>query len=223
MQDKSDNVRSRYRNSKVAMQYDKVRFSDREDAINHWAMRLALRRAFSYAPAGGRVLDIPCGTGRFTWDLAKAGYQMCASDVSSEMMEVARRSKPDCASLKASFLAGDIFQLPFPDRAFDVALCIRFMNLVERPTRLRAVREMARVADVLIVSYYHKYSLKYFIRWMRHRLGLPAKRMSPRLSRKELADELAETGLTVAQIISVAPPLSEAWIAVLTKPSKGVR
>ena len=47
--------------------------------------------------------------------------------------------------------------------------------------------------------------------------------MSPRLSRKELADELAETGLNVAQIISVAPPLSEAWIAVLTKPSKGVR
>ena len=133
-------------------------------------------------------------------------------------MEVALKVKPPSDPVRASFFVGDIFQLPFPDRHFDAALCIRFMNLVERSVRVRAVREMARVADVLIISYYHKYTLKYFVRWAKHRVGLRAKRLSPRLSRQALDDELAETGLKVERIISVSPLFSEAWIAVLTHP-----
>ena len=215
-----EHIQTRYRNAKVAARYDGLRCSDREDAINHRAMLAALRKGLVSVPAGGRVLDIPCGTGRFTWHLAEAGYRTFASDISSEMMAVARQAKPDSTALNASFFAGDIFQLPFPDRSFDAVLCIRFMNLVERSTRLRAVREMARVADVLVISYYHKYTLKYFTRWMRHRIGWPGKRLSPRLSRQELAGELAETGLKVARVIPVAPLLSEAWIAVLTRPTK---
>jgi len=215
-----ENIQTRYRNAKVAARYDGLRCSDREDAINHRAMLAALRKALGGVPAGGRVLDIPCGTGRFTWHLAGAGYRTFASDISTEMMDVARQARPEAGSLKAGFFAGDIFQLPFADRTFDAAVCIRFMNLVERSVRLRAVREMARVADVLVISYYHKYTLKYFSRWMRRRIGLSGKRVSPRLSRHELDIELAETGLNVARVISVAPLLSEAWIAVLTKPTK---
>ena len=139
------------------------------------------------------------------------------------MMDVARKMNPPAGSLTASFLVGDIFQLPFPDRHFDAALCIRFMNLIEPPVRVRAVREMARVADVLIVSYDHKYTLKYFGRRMRHRLGLRAKRITPRLSRRVMADELAETGLKVERIVSVSPLFSEAWIAVLSHPDGGDR
>jgi ubiquinone/menaquinone biosynthesis C-methylase UbiE len=216
-------IQTRYRNADVAARYDKIRFSDLEDAINHRSMWAALRKGLRYIPDGGRVLDIPCGTGRFTWHLARSGYRTFASDISSQMMDVARKMNPPAGSLAASFFVGDIFQLPFPDRHFDAALCIRFMNLIERPVRVRAVREMARVADVLIVSYYHKYTLKYFGRWMRHRLGLRAKRITPRLSRRMMADELAETGLKVERIVSVSPLFSEAWIAVLSHPGGGDR
>lgn len=215
-----DHIQNRYRNAKVAARYDEIRCTDREDALNHRAMLLALRKALAGVPAGGRVLDIPCGTGRFTWHLAETGYRTFASDISSEMMAVARQANPDTATLGAAFFAGDIFRLPFADRTFDAVVCIRFMNLVERAVRLRAVREMARVADVLVISYYHKYTVKYCSRWLRHRVGLPGKRVSPRLSRRELAGELAETGLNVARVISVAPLLSEAWMAVLIRPAQ---
>lgn len=213
-----ESLKAGYSSPKVAARYDKVRCSNFEDALNHRSMLAALRKGLRLVPDGGRVLDIPCGTGRFTWYLAQRGYQTVASDISMPMMDVALRVKPPKGSLHASFFAGDIFQLPFRDRQFDAALCIRFMNLVERPLRVRAVREMARVADVLIVSYYHKYTLKYFGRWAKHRLGLRAKRLSPRLSRQMMADELAETGLNVERIVSVSPLFSEAWIAVLTHP-----
>jgi ubiquinone/menaquinone biosynthesis C-methylase UbiE len=213
-----ETIQTRYRSAHVASRYDKLRFSDFEDAINHRSMLAALRKGLRSVPVGGRVLDIPCGTGRFTWHLAQFGYKTFASDISSQMMDVALKVKPARESLNASFFVGDIFQLPFPDRHFDAAMCIRFMNLVDRPVRVRAVREMARVANVLIVSYYHKYTLKYFGRWAKHRLGLRVKQLRPRLSRQQMADELAETGLKVERLISVSPLFSEVWIAVLSHP-----
>jgi ubiquinone/menaquinone biosynthesis C-methylase UbiE len=216
MQPSVENIQERYRDAGVASQYDRIRCSDCEDALNHRAMWAAIRKALRHVPKG-RVLDVPCGTGRFTWHLAEAGFQTVAADVAAEMMAVARANRPRAVKESVPFFVGDIFRLPFPDRSFAAAVCIRFMNLMERPARLAAVKEMARVADVLVVSYYHKYTLKYFSRWLRRQLG-GANRVSSRLSRQALTAELVETGLRTVEVIPVAPLLSEAWITVLARP-----
>src|ERR1051325_4303030 len=41
--------------------------------------------------SGQRVLDVPCGSGRHSLELARRGYQMTGVDVSAEMIEVGRK------------------------------------------------------------------------------------------------------------------------------------
>src|SRR5436309_7752790 len=166
-----ETIQTRYRDRAVAKRYDK-RYNDLEGFLNYRAMQRALRKALAEVPAGGRILDAPCGTGIFTWFLAKLGYQTVASDISLEMIDAARSLQRETVVSVPEFFEGDLFRLPFRRRTFDAVLCMRFMNLVERPVRVRAVREMARVADVLIISYYHKYTFKYLGRTVRHTLGL---------------------------------------------------
>jgi ubiquinone/menaquinone biosynthesis C-methylase UbiE len=72
-----------------------------------------------YAPAGGKVLDMGCGTGVISLALADRGYQVTAVDVSKEMLEQLEQSIGD-RSIELS--QGDIFALPVPDGAFDAII-----------------------------------------------------------------------------------------------------
>src|SRR5204862_6449047 len=107
---KLESVPTRYRDAAVAGRYDR-RYQGWEGSLNVRAMFRALRRALAEVPAGGRVLDAPCGTGVFVGFLATAGYRTFASDISLEMMQVARDAKRK-AHTAAHFFQGDIFRLP---------------------------------------------------------------------------------------------------------------
>ena len=212
--DPSEDIRNRYRNPRVASAYDQERYADLQGRMNNRVAWRALCKALSCAPKGGRLLDIPCGTGRFTPLLAMSGFQVVASDVSREMLAVARRTVGENTATRVCFLESDIFHLPYSNHTFRVAVCIRFFNLVGRCQRLEALRELARVAEVVVVSYYHKYTLKYAGRWLRQQLGLH-RGNNPRLTRRALLDEIGESGLQLCRLIRVVPLLSEEWLVVL--------
>jgi SAM-dependent methyltransferase len=205
----SQPVHTRYRDTDVASKYDQRRYADLQGRMNNRAAWRALRRALRHVQPAGRLLDIPSGTGRFSRQLAEAGFAVFASDISMEMLAM----MPGAGAVRR--FQGDVFHLPFPDRTFAAAVCIRFFNLVDRSMRFDAVRELARVADVVIAGYYHRYTLKYAGRWLRNRLGLHQGN-NPRLSSAGLRDELRQTGLRLLQIVPVAPLLSEEWLVVLS-------
>jgi len=211
-------IQMRYRHTETVANYDRLRYSGVVGQLNCRAMRAALRKALAHVPAGGTILDLPCGTGIFTWFLSHLGFKTFASDVSLEMLESTRSVRREEAPTPHVF-QGDIFRLPLRNRSFDAIMCMRFMNLVDRPARVAAVVEMARVSRVVIVSYYHKYTLKYLSRMARFKLGLRGS-TKPRLSRRALLNEINETGLTLRALIPVAPVFSEAWIAVLVPPEE---
>lgn len=66
---------------------------------------------------GGRVLDLACGSGRFTIPLARAGLEVVAGDLSADMLDGARRAAV-AAGVEVSFHQLDMrdFELPV---AFD--------------------------------------------------------------------------------------------------------
>jgi ubiquinone/menaquinone biosynthesis C-methylase UbiE len=64
--------------------------------------------------AGARVADLGCGSGAFTAQLERAGYDSVGLDISAKLIEVGRRKYPGI-----EFVAGDIEHLPFPDASFD--------------------------------------------------------------------------------------------------------
>lgn len=217
MSDRLEKIQKRYQNTKTAGRYDAHRYHDFQGRMNNRTVWAALKKALKNVPAKGRIIDVPCGTGRFSWHLTRAGFQVVASDISAEMLAVAEKAQPTPDCPKPVFLKGDLFNLPYNDFEFDAVLCVRFMNLVDKEVRIAAVQKLARLAPVLIISYYHKYTLKYFSRWIRHRLGL-WKSPHPRLTRKAFFDEIQETGMKLRQLITVSPLLSEEWIAVLEHP-----
>lgn len=53
------------------------------------------------------LLDLGCGTGRFTVELSKRGFRMTGLDLTDEMLEIARRNTKK-EDVKVEFVKGDI-------------------------------------------------------------------------------------------------------------------
>lgn len=69
-----------------------------------------------------KVLDIGCGTGRHSIELAGRGYSMTGIDLSESQLERARE-KAKALNLEVEFLIHDARRLPF-DREYDLAIMI---------------------------------------------------------------------------------------------------
>ena len=67
-------------------------------------------------PAGGRVLDLCCGTGQLARWLTACGFEVTGLDASEPMLECARRNAP-----KAELVCGDARSFRF-DRPFDAVI-----------------------------------------------------------------------------------------------------
>jgi demethylmenaquinone methyltransferase / 2-methoxy-6-polyprenyl-1,4-benzoquinol methylase len=94
----------------------------------------------------GRVLEICAGTGYLSRMVARAHpeAELCALDISPEMLAVGRR-RAATASVRIAFVAGDASELPFADDHFDVVLAAYGLHELPNDVRVRAVREAARV------------------------------------------------------------------------------
>jgi len=75
-----------------------------------------LETTFGVKP-GARLLDIPCGNGRHSIELARRGYRITGIDLSEEMLAEAR------AELAADWRKGDMRTLDLEPSAFDGAFC----------------------------------------------------------------------------------------------------
>lgn len=78
-------------------------------------------------PAGGRILDVPCGIGRHATRLAKMGYRVLGLDLSPAYVVRARElAEAEGVSDRAAYRVGDMRNLgasvPEAERPFDAAL-----------------------------------------------------------------------------------------------------
>lgn len=99
--------------------------------------------------AGSRVLDVGCGQGENTLEIARvlqsrggSAEQVHGLDVSEERVGVAKE-KAEEAQLNVSFSQGSATELPFEDDSFDVAVASQVLHHVTDP--LAALKELQRV------------------------------------------------------------------------------
>ena len=71
---------------------------------------------------GARVLDLACGHGRITLELARRGYRMTGLDLSSRSLELARDAA-DRERLEVEWVEADMREIP-PGAGFDAVLSI---------------------------------------------------------------------------------------------------
>ena len=87
-------------------------------------------------------LDIGCGEGANTRQVARVGARMQAVDIAPTFIRHARAAEA-AEPLGITYGVGDGTALPFPDARFDFATA--FMSLMDMPDQARALREAARV------------------------------------------------------------------------------
>jgi SAM-dependent methyltransferase len=105
-------------------------------------------------PAGDWAIDIGCGEGRTTRDLAARGHRVAAIDSSPTLIRYARRADPD-----GIYLLGDAAALPFPDASFDLALAYNsLMDVADMPASVSEVARVLRPRGRLCVSVTHPMS-----------------------------------------------------------------
>jgi ubiquinone/menaquinone biosynthesis C-methylase UbiE len=127
-------------------------YDDLREGTPQWVSEQTIVEEFlSGFPPGTAVLDVPVGTGRFLGAYAATGFTAVGVDVSASMLEKARAKLDSTA--KVTLEEGSITALPFSDAAFDLVVCIRFMDWVAGEAFDTAMSELARVAkSSLIVS-----------------------------------------------------------------------
>jgi SAM-dependent methyltransferase len=73
-------------------------------------------------PNGARILDVGCGPGRHSLELARRGFVTVGIDISAGLIEVAQRAAQE-EDLQAEFYVGDARELEFAPE-FDAAICL---------------------------------------------------------------------------------------------------
>jgi SAM-dependent methyltransferase len=130
------------------------RYERRRAWTGQWQAEEAALREF-LAPLGHvRVLDIPCGTGRF-WPLyQELGLDARGIDVSEDMLAQARARGWEDVHRGDIFAIGDpVLDMlaPMSDDAAHVTVCFRLLNWMTRDECVAALTELARVTRTAVV------------------------------------------------------------------------
>jgi len=152
-----------YQADDVAEEYDDKRFSRGGRLIDRREKRAVLD---ALAPIEDReILEIACGTGRFTVMLAERGADVVGLDISGPMLAQGRE-KAGAAGVsgRLEFMRGDAARLPFPDDSFDAVLAMRFFHLADTPEAF--LGEMRRVArDQVVFDTFNGTSTRSVYNW----------------------------------------------------------
>ena len=140
----------------AAQEHQREHFDDlarREDrfsyeALGHQPFQRAVRSLNfeEWAPLirrGGLALDVGCGDGISSFDLARYGVEVLALDISPEQIRQAADRAGREGIRNVSFMIGDANALPVADDAVDTVLA--YGSLHHFPEPERTVEEIARV------------------------------------------------------------------------------
>ncbi|WP_255170177.1 methyltransferase domain-containing protein [Natrononativus amylolyticus] len=180
-----------YQADDVAEEYDEKRFSRGGQLIDRREKAAVLDAIMPLEDK--KVLEIACGTGRFTVMLAARGANVVGLDISAAMLQQGRtKARAAGVSENLEFLRGDAGRLPFPDDHFDTVVAMRFFHLADDPEAF--LSEMRRVSKHQIVfDTFNRFSARSVYNW-----ALP---MGSRLySKSEVSVLLAKTDLTLTDV-----------------------
>lgn len=191
-------------------------------ATHRREMRCILQ-ALAPVPSGASVLDLPCGTGRLLPELAAKGYRVVEADSSPHMVEQARAfaGRSGLPVTADGFVVASVFEMPWPDAAFDAVVCNRLFHHFREPdVRRRAMKELKRVCKTggpIVASFFCTSS---FDGVMFHvKQALKSKKAVDRIPipRAAFEADAHATGLRVAKWMSIRPGVSKQCYAVLER------
>lgn len=127
---------------RVAVQYDALR-GHPPDVSPQIGRAIA-----ALAGEGATVLEPGVGTGRIALPLTDAGCRVVGVDLSADMLRALAGREQD----KLALVRGDITALPFRDDAFDAAICVHVLHLVDSRAVLRQLLQLVRSGGCIVLA-----------------------------------------------------------------------
>lgn len=118
-------------------------------------------------PIGGEVLDLCCGTGKLTLELAKAvgtGGNVTGVDFCANMLAIARENilKTRYAD-NVTFVEANVLELPFPDHSFDCCTVgFGLRNVADIPSALIEIYRVIKPGGRFVILELGKPSIPIF-------------------------------------------------------------
>jgi ubiquinone/menaquinone biosynthesis C-methylase UbiE len=110
-----------------------------------------LERTRHYLGSGHTVLEFGCGTGTTALKLAPFLGHIVATDISSEMIAIAREKAAAEGCRNAAFEVGTPDMARWPDATFDAALSFNVLHLVQaRAAALQGVHRLLKPGGLFI-------------------------------------------------------------------------
>lgn len=165
-----------------------------------------------------RILDLPCGHGRFTPQLrARAGKVLVCADHNQKNIDALVAAEVEAGAPIETRLVDLFDSLPFDDDSFDLVFNFRFFHhIFEKRLRTHVIGELVRVSRrYLLVSYYDDVWLHRTQKRLWRRRG--HRRELPMVARSTIHLEFAQAGCRVLVDHAVLPMIHAHRIALFEK------
>lgn len=192
-----------------------------EPRLSHWRDEQLARKALKIAGEPQKVLDLPCGAGRFWPVLAEnPTRKVIGADNSADMVAVALKHCPKDIASRFTGMQTSAFAIDLPDGAVDSIYSMRLMHHIgQSEHRIAMLNEFHRVTrDTVIMSLWVDGNFKAYQRIKsekRHPRGENQNRFL--IPVKQIEQEIAQAGFTILNHLDFLPYYAMWRVYVLRK------
>jgi len=185
--------------SKFAYTYDE----DQEYVVGKTILQAIIKR-LSREGDLGEVVEFGCGTGYFTKEIAKKASHVIATDLSDEMLEMARIQLKEFRNI--TIQKANCEDTSFPSGRFDNVFMANLIHVVGNPTKaLQESHQILRNGGLLLIVDFTGYGMNWFekmklgIRYLK-KWGMPPRYAQNNLSPDDLASFVENVDFRVEKV-----------------------
>jgi len=179
-------------------------FNEEQTYIVGEAVQQAILERLSGEDDLGEIVEFGCGAGFYTKVLAKNASHVMATDLSDEMLAVARTQLKECQNVVIE--KADCEKTEFPDGRFDSVFMANLVHIIENPSIvLQESYRILKDGGLIFIIDYTGYGMKRFelmkmgIRFIM-KWGKPLKYFRSKLSPDELRSLVEGAGFKVEEV-----------------------
>ncbi len=152
-----------------------AKYYDRNTKRFEKAYQLSVEKTLEFVNNESKILEVGCGTGIITFEVAGFVKEIEAIDLSEKMIQIAKEKQKQKGVNNINFQVGDAYDLEYPDKAFNVVLLFNTLHVFKSPENvIKEIHRILKQKGILITAtdcYAEKTSFKTSLMHMLEKLA----------------------------------------------------